>query len=62
VGALGIYPSVETLLGQGILLALAVYALWRTLLVGTEDAAPAPAAEVTDSPSDPAPSEANSAV
>ncbi len=58
VGALGIYPSVETLLGQGLLLALAGYALWRTLLVGTEDAAPAKAPEPENS--DPAPSEANS--
>ena len=29
---LGIYPSVETLAGQGVLLLLALYALWRSLL------------------------------
>lgn len=32
---LGIYPSVETLVGQGILILLALYALWRSL--GTPD-------------------------
>lgn len=32
VGFLGIFPSVETLAGQGLLLALALYALWRTML------------------------------
>jgi high-affinity iron transporter len=58
-GALGIYPSVETLVGQGILLALAIYALWRTLLVGTDDAAPAPEPDAAP-PSDPTPSEAKS--
>lgn len=41
VGFLGIFPSVETLVGQGVLLALALYALWRTLLT-TSDAVPAP--------------------
>jgi high-affinity iron transporter len=41
VGFLGIFPSVETLVGQGILLALALYALWRTLLTKS-DAKPAP--------------------
>jgi high-affinity iron transporter len=28
---LGIYPSVETLVGQGVLVALALFALWRAL-------------------------------
>jgi high-affinity iron transporter len=31
VGALGIFPSVETLIGQGLLVALALFALWRTV-------------------------------
>ncbi len=31
VELLGIYPSVETLVGQGILIVLALYALWRSL-------------------------------
>jgi high-affinity iron transporter len=32
VGALGIFPSVETLVGQGLLVTLALFALWRTLI------------------------------
>jgi high-affinity iron transporter len=32
VGALGIFPSVETLVGQGLLVVLALFALWRTLM------------------------------
>jgi high-affinity iron transporter len=31
VDALGIYPTVETLVAQGVLLALLLFALWRTL-------------------------------
>lgn len=31
VDVLGIYPSVETLVGQGVLVALALFALWRAL-------------------------------
>jgi hypothetical protein len=31
VDALGIYPTVETLMAQGVLLALLVLALWHTL-------------------------------
>ncbi len=41
VGALGIFPSVETLVGQGVLVALALFALWRTLAAA---APPVPAA------------------
>lgn len=44
VGFLGIFPSVETLVGQGILLALALFALWRTLMTKQ------PAASVTAAP------------
>lgn len=36
---LGIYPTVETLLVQGILLALLLFALWRTLTPWSADAA-----------------------
>ncbi|MDH5234383.1 MAG: FTR1 family protein, partial [Gemmatimonadota bacterium] len=44
--ALGIYPSVETLVGQGILVALALFALWRLLFARAEPAfAPPPAVE-----------------
>ncbi|MEX2182183.1 MAG: FTR1 family protein [Gemmatimonadaceae bacterium] len=43
VGALGIFPSVETLAGQGLLVVLALVALWRTLAVGAPPAR-APAA------------------
>jgi high-affinity iron transporter len=39
---LGVYPSVETLVGQGMLIALALFALWRSL-VGPGDPAPVPA-------------------
>ena len=35
VDMLGIYPTVETLIAQGILLALLVFALWRTLARAT---------------------------
>jgi high-affinity iron transporter len=49
VEMLGLYPTVETLLAQGILLALLLFALWRTLAPSTveEDAeiAAAPSAE-----------------
>lgn len=38
--ALGIYPSVETLVGQGILVALALFAMWRLLLVRAEPSLP----------------------
>ncbi len=39
VGWLGIFPSVETLLGQGVLVALALVALWRTVWVGARASA-----------------------
>lgn len=50
VGALGIFPSVETLAGQGVLLLLALVALWVTLVPRTRreveaSAAASPAAE-----------------
>lgn len=50
VGWLGIYPSAETLIGQGVLVALAVYALIRTAMSSTPPVpaprpAPVPAAE-----------------
>jgi high-affinity iron transporter len=49
IEALGLYPTVETLIAQGVLLALLLFALWRTLTPSTPDddaAAPAaPAAE-----------------
>ncbi len=42
VGFLGIYPSLETLVGQGLLLALALYALLRTLLTRVPEVATTP--------------------
>lgn len=38
VDAIGLFPTVETLLGQGALLALLVFALWRTLTPSSADA------------------------
>ena len=35
--AIGLYPTVETLLGQGVLLALLGFALWRTLTPSVAD-------------------------
>ncbi len=43
VELLGIYPSLETLVGQGILILLALYALWRSL-GGPAEPGKAPAA------------------
>lgn len=40
VGWLGIFPSVETLAGQSVLVALALFAVWRTLWVGSRASAP----------------------
>jgi hypothetical protein len=37
VDTLGIYPTVETLMAQGVLLALLVFALWRTLSPSLDD-------------------------
>lgn len=34
VGWLGVFPSIETLAGQSVLVALALFALWRTLWIG----------------------------
>jgi high-affinity iron transporter len=48
VGWLGIYPSVETLAGQGVLAVLALIALWRTLW--PRSAAPAPVPLRAESP------------
>jgi high-affinity iron transporter len=36
---IGLYPTVETLLAQGVLLALLVFALWRTLTPSPDDEA-----------------------
>lgn len=45
---MGIYPSVETLAGQGVLIALALFALWRSLMgPPAATAAPAPAASTS---------------
>jgi high-affinity iron transporter len=38
VDAIGLYPTAETLLAQGVLLALLVFALWRTLTPSDPDA------------------------
>ena len=37
VDAIGVYPTVETLMAQGVLLALLVFALWRTLSASSEE-------------------------
>ena len=37
VEMLGLYPTVETLLAQGVLIALLLFALWRTLLPSPQD-------------------------
>ncbi len=39
---LGIFPSVETLAGQAVLIVLALYAVWRSLGISGGDASPAP--------------------
>jgi hypothetical protein len=36
---IGLYPTAETLLAQGVLLALLVFALWRTLIPSPADEA-----------------------
>jgi high-affinity iron transporter len=46
---LGMYPSVETLIGQGILILLALYALWRSLW-GRGEPAAAPASAAATKP------------
>lgn len=40
VGWLGIFPSLETLAGQSLLVALALFALWRTMWGGARATAP----------------------
>ena len=47
VEMLGLYPTVETLIAQGILLALLLFALWRTLTSSTADED----AEIAEAPS-----------
>ena len=50
VEMLGLYPTVETLIAQGILLALLLFALWRTLTPSTADEDAAIAAAPSDEP------------
>jgi high-affinity iron transporter len=54
VEMLGLYPTVETLVAQGILLALLLFALWRTLTPSSADED----AEIAEAPStEPIPAE-----